>query len=206
MKVQIPKSVRTGRRAIAGATLLEVLVAILILSIGLLGVAGLQAASLRFAQGSWARAGVASALSSLAERVRSNPDSSTTAYLLGASYAAQRTAIDASSLTSAKNCDSEVCDPAQLAEFQMVGWRLAMDASLPGAAGFVTGDRATGYQATIMWFDRSYTTKSAAVEALVTSAAKQCAGTETGIAERTCCPAAANAPAGVRCTNFTVVP
>ena len=69
------------RQAHTGSTLIEVLVAMLVLSIGLLGVAGLAAASLRYSQGGWARASVASGLSDLADRVRTNPGADVTAYV-----------------------------------------------------------------------------------------------------------------------------
>jgi type IV pilus assembly protein PilV len=202
MRPHAPISMRSRASRSRGATLLEALIAILILSIGLLGMAGLQAASLRYSQGGWARAGVATGVSSLAEQVRSNPDSTTTAYLLGDDYATQRSAI--SSLSSSKDCSSATCSPAELAEYQMVTWRLALDATLPGAAAFVTGDRATGYQATILWFDKSFTKVTSSGEQL--DSAASCGSSTSGIAGRTCCPAAASAPAGVRCTTFTVVP
>lgn len=55
-----------------GLSLLEVLVAIVILSLGLLGMAGLQAASLRASQGSLYRAQAAQYADDMAERMRAN--------------------------------------------------------------------------------------------------------------------------------------
>ncbi|GIL03692.1 MAG: type IV pilus modification protein PilV [Burkholderiaceae bacterium] len=55
-----------------GLSLLEVLVAIVILSLGLLGMAGLQAASLRTSQGSFYRAQAAQYADDMAERMRAN--------------------------------------------------------------------------------------------------------------------------------------
>lgn len=55
-----------------GLSLLEVLVAIVILSLGLLGMAGLQAASLRASQGSLYRAQAAQFADDMAERMRAN--------------------------------------------------------------------------------------------------------------------------------------
>ena len=186
------------RRATRGATLLEVLVAILVLSMGLLGVAGLQTASLRYVQGGWARAAVAAAMSNFAERVRTNPGSSTTAYLLDTTQTT--TPVESTA------CNTSDCSPDELAAMQLNNWRVALNASMPGAAALVTGDRSTGYQATIIWLDRANTSKNASTGAETRVATTICTGAETGMAARTCCPAAASAPAGAHCTNFTVLP
>jgi len=195
-------------RAARGVTLLEVLVAILVLSIGLLGVAGMQAASLRYAQGGWVRAGLASGVSSLAERVRANPAAAADAYRLADEYATQRSDIDSGkvqAVVTANNCLASTCTPAQLAAFDLATWRLALDTAMPGSGGFVQGDAVAGYQATILWKDKAYADDTDPT-ALKRAADKDCSGSETGLAQRSCCPAAAKAPDGVRCTNFTVIP
>ncbi|MEG0822393.1 MAG: type IV pilus modification protein PilV [Burkholderiaceae bacterium] len=55
-----------------GLSLVEILVAVVILSIGLLGLAGLQANSMRASQGSLYRAQAATLVADLAERMRTN--------------------------------------------------------------------------------------------------------------------------------------
>lgn len=194
---------RAGRPE-KGSTLLEVLIAVLVLSIGLLGVSGLHAASLRYIQGGWARAAVAGGMSSFAESVRSNPDASTTAYLLTSNYTAQRTAV--ASLTESTACTTGTCTPNDLAAEQLNNWRIALDRSMPGAAAYVSGDRSTGYQATIIWFDRTNTKLVSGTETLFKTECVTSGTAETGMAERTCCPVAAAVPDGARCTSFTVVP
>lgn len=192
-----------------GSTLLEVLVAILILSIGLLGIAGLQASTMRYSQGGWARAAVAANLADIADRVRTNPSTSVTAYQFTTPYNDQRTAIDGGTVTVDKDCESETtatgvtCTADQLAAYQIVRWRLALARDLPQGAGFITGQRNTGYIATAMWFDKTYV-KDTDTKALMPPTS--CTGTESGIAARSCCPAAASAPAGTRCTNILVTP
>lgn len=62
----------TPPRRMRGMGLVEVLVAVVILSLGLLGLAGLQAASLRASQGSLYRAQATTLASDLAERMRTN--------------------------------------------------------------------------------------------------------------------------------------
>jgi type IV pilus assembly protein PilV len=193
------------RQAHAGSSLIEVLVAILVLSIGLLGVAGLAAASLRYSQGGWARASVASGLSDLADRVRTNPGADITAYVFNTSnYAVQRTALESGQVTITTDCMAEgtACDATELAAFHMAEWRLAMDRNMPGSAVWVSGQRDEGYQATLMWFDKSFVQSDGTT--LDTSAT--CTAAMTGAAARQCCPADAAVSAGVRCTNMTIVP
>lgn len=185
-----------------GATLLEVLVAILVLSIGLLGIAGLTSASVRYSQGGWARATVASALSDLADRVRSNPSASATAFVAATdTYATQQGASYGATVT---DCLASSCTDANvLAAYQLEDWRMAVKRSLPSSAIWVSGSRSTGYQATVMWFDKSFLQS----DGKTLDSTPACTGTEAAkIAERSCCPASAAAPAGVRCTNMTIVP
>lgn len=195
---------RIRRRADRGATMIEVLVAILILSIGMLGIAGLQVASMKYSQGGWARAAVASGLSDFADRIRANPGSTIAAYAVAGDYTAQRTALLANTVVAAKDCEAAaaVCTAAELADFHLVQWRLSIDASMPGSAALVTGDRAAGYTTTVMWFDKAFLKK----DGVTLDDSAPCVAGVTGTAARNCCPAAANALAGVRCTNMVVVP
>jgi type IV pilus assembly protein PilV len=57
-----------------GFTLLEVLVALLVLSIGLLGLAGLQTMSLKFNTQSYQRTQATLLIDSMVDRMRANPD------------------------------------------------------------------------------------------------------------------------------------
>jgi type IV pilus assembly protein PilV len=197
------------RQAHTGSSLIEVLVAMLVLSIGLLGVAGLAAASLRYSQGGWARASVASGLSDLADRVRTNPGAGVTAYVFDTTndapnYSGQRTALGGGQVAMDVDCMAEdtACTATELAAFHMTEWRLAMNSSMPGSAVWVSGQRDEGYQATIMWFDKSFVQSDGTT--LDTSAT--CTAAMTGVAARQCCPADAEVIAGVRCTNMAVLP
>jgi type IV pilus assembly protein PilV len=126
--------------------LIEVLVAMLTVAIGMLGIAGLQASSLRLTQGAAVRAAVAADLADLADRLRANPGSSPRAY-----------AVEATTPTSVRDCEGSgtACTPDELAAFQLSQWRAALSRDLPGGTGFVTGSRDTGYRVTVMWQDRN---------------------------------------------------
>lgn len=189
-----------------GATLIEVLVAILVLSIGLLGIAGLQASSMRFSQGSWARAALSNHLSDLADRVRANPDSSATAYQLTDDYATQRAAIAAGTVTSAKDCEAvTTCTPDEMAAFHLAQWRLAVSRDLPGGAAYISGTRSTGYVVTAIWLDKN---NLKADGKTLEDAPESCTAAFDGARARNCCPAGASvsSTAGIRCTNMVVMP
>ena len=178
------------------------MVAILVLSIALLGIAGLMSASLRFAQGSWARASVSSALSDLADRVRSNPGATPVAYAASAPYVDQQ--VTSYALPFTTDCLAATCAAASdLAAFQLEQWRLEVKRTLPSSAIWVSGQRSTGYVATVMWFDKTFLK----ADGKTPEASPTCgSGTPTGLAQRSCCPSGATVPDGVRCTNMTIVP
>jgi type IV pilus assembly protein PilV len=202
MKSCMNKTIGTRRQG--GATLIEVMVAVLVLSIGMLGIAGLTSASMRYSQGSWARATVASALTDFADRVRSNPAATATAYVQATdTYATQQGSSYA--LTYGTDCSttSAACSGADLAAYQLEQWRLSVKRSLPSSAIWVSGSRSTGYEATVMWFDKSFVKQ----DGVTLDQATTCASSITNaVAQRACCPSGAAAPDGVRCTNMTVVP
>lgn len=64
----------TCRHTQQGATLLEVLVAVVILSVGLLGMAGLQATSVQANQGAYYRSQASILANDMADRMRANRD------------------------------------------------------------------------------------------------------------------------------------
>jgi type IV pilus assembly protein PilV len=191
-----------------GVTMIEVLVALLVLSIGLLGVAATVAKSSRFTAGAWAQSAVANSLSDMAERIRSSPNAASADFNLTDDYATQRSDIEAGNVVIAKDCDTNVCTPAESAAFHIATLRLDADRSLPGAAAWVqpvssaaSGASATSFEVAVMWFDKSNVDGAGAA-----NAALVCGGGETGIDQRRCCPAAASPAAGVRCTRTVLVP
>jgi type IV pilus assembly protein PilV len=191
-----------------GVTMIEVLVALLVLSIGLLGVAATVAKSSRFAIGAWAQSAVASSLSDMSERVRSSPNAANANFTFTDAYGTQRTDIEAGSVTLAKNCDTTACTPAESAAFHTVRWRQEVDRTLPGAAVWIrplssaaTESKATSFELAVLWFDKSNVDSAGAA-----SPALVCGGAETGIDQRRCCPAAATPADGVRCTRLVLVP
>jgi type IV pilus assembly protein PilV len=207
------------RRVARGFTLLEALVAILILSFGLLGLAGLQATTAKFKVGSWVRSAVSVQFADLADRVRANPIGAgatigttppiASGYTIDADWASQQ----ADALAIPTDCSTTVCTAAQRAQFDLLVWRTAVRRQFPQGAVIVTGGGAGGgapvlpLNATIAWFDKQFTEVNGALSTSPTCPTNAAALAALNPAQRaSCCPVALDAPAGVRCANFSFLP
>lgn len=186
-----------------GFAMLEALVSILILSIGVLGMVGMQSAAIRYEQNSWARSAVSMMAGDIAERIRANVGTANNSvYVYSTSYADERTLINGgSAFTLSTDCSTAVCTPDQLASFDLITWRNSLNRLAPGSVGFIAGSSDTAYVVTIAWFDKSWVSSTNVLET-----APQCTAAMTQAAARNCCPQGLSSPAGVRCANFAVVP
>lgn len=123
-----------------GASLIEVLVAIVIASIGLFALAGINAASIRYTKMSQYRAIGTLMAQDIIERIRAN---NTTAGAIN-SYSFQESFADQASLGSAPSTTclqpSDTCDTATMAEADLYFWRLAVRANLPEGSVFLEPD------------------------------------------------------------------
>ena len=134
-----------------GFSLVEVMVALLVLSIGLLGLAALQTTSLQFNTGSYHRTQATFLAYDIIDRMRANIDA--VANSDGAGYD-QPTSTD---VTMSTNCDSADCTSAQLAIYDVRKWYERAAVTLPGAAAspptiqVETGNEVT---VTIKWMEQ----------------------------------------------------
>lgn len=219
MKLHAPFPVFVRRvraaRSEHGASLIEVLVAIVVLSIGLLGIAGLQAATTKYKINTWSRSASSHLVADLSERIRINPDeagsnfttgvASTSTYKLDATWAAQ--GGDLPSIDKDCSAAGTACSTAERATYDMLFWRQRVRAAMPQGSANVAGDKRDGFQVTLMWMDTEATDKGKSADAVLVKPAI-CDGTEDGMAQQTCCPAAASVAnvAGVRCARFSFIP
>jgi len=112
-----------------GFTLIEVLVSAMILSIGLVGVAGLQVISLKNNQSAYMRSQVSAFAYDLADRMRSNVAGADAGF-----YDPDTAAVRASCLTTVG------CTTQQLAQNDLAEWNASLAANLPMGTGFVCID------------------------------------------------------------------
>ena len=188
-----------------GVSLLEVLVSIVVFSVGLLGMLGMQTITLRYEQGAWTRNAVGLATADIADRVRTVAQAPPALFNSTSTYAAERARMESADyLTPGADCMDSACTPAELAAFHLTEWRAGLADALPQAAGFISPlgnpGQTLAYQVVVAWSDKDLTDASNNL-----APATQCAAGATGIAARSCCPVALVAPAGVRCaiTQFT---
>lgn len=115
----------TRAKRASGFTLIEVLVAILVLSVGLLGLAALQATGLRNNHSATLRTIATLQAYDLADRMRANRTGL-------ANYNVAFGVIPA-----ALDCEAVSCTPGQMALFDLSRWNTANDNLLPAGTGEV---------------------------------------------------------------------
>ncbi len=187
-------------RAQAGTTLLEVMVSVVVLAIGLLGVASLQVNSLKYQKTANQRIEATQAAYDIAERMRANwvftTANSGTAVSADALYIADRklnedkyqlVATYAANLAAADSAvpnDCTVvtgCDTNKIAKNDLQDWLRKLKQKLINGTGIISGvvgATSSSFDVTVMWQEQGFDAKDST------------------------CPVATSAPAGIRC--FTV--
>ncbi len=131
---------RTGSRRQRGFTLVEVLVAMVVISVGMLGIAALYVEGLRAGRTSIYRMTAIGLAADMADRIRANPTA-------GAAYAG------ASAVNDCRD-DAANLAPAQLAADDLFCWQQAVQARLPAGnanIGVVPGAGSNAYTIAILW-------------------------------------------------------
>jgi len=123
-----------------GFTLLEILITVLVLSIGLLGLAGLQVSSMKSNHSSYLRSQATILGYDIADRMRANPAAN---YTAKSPYTITTTVfpytVSAPSVTA--NCSSTTgCTTTQMANTDINQWRVDLANTLPGGVGVICVD------------------------------------------------------------------
>ncbi|MCM5679657.1 type IV pilus modification protein PilV [Schlegelella sp. S2-27] len=134
-----------------GASLIEVLVAILILSFGMLAMAGLHAVAFKYGKMSQFR-GVATQLAiDLSDRMRAN----VTGAIAGQYVYTEAYDREAEAVTIPTCADTTRCTSAEMAALDLAQMRNTVRLALPGGALFVQQDAAAAnvYNIWVLWLD-----------------------------------------------------
>lgn len=115
-----------------GLTLLEVLVALMVLSIGLMGLAGLQGTSLRMNNSAYMRSQATALAYDMADRVRANVDAGT---------AYNQPSAPGSSGSPMASCEEAAgCEASDMAANDIFRWREQISQLLPQGVGVICLD------------------------------------------------------------------
>jgi type IV pilus assembly protein PilV len=135
-------SIRTRVLSNAGFSLLEVLISIIILSFGLLGMVGLQAAALQANREARLQSTAGEFARELAEMMRGNKDIGllTTGNPYLGSFTSPLTPATASYCLNAANASTGCANNTAIANAEMTEWLSRVDSDLPGARVVVCAD------------------------------------------------------------------
>ena len=111
----------------SGFSLLESLVAIVVMTLGILGILGVQMRTLTDTQAGVRRGQAIRLIEDLGERLESSPD------VLNNLSAYNVALTDALPTDTSDCCTSTACNPADLAACDIRQWRLRVNGALPGA-------------------------------------------------------------------------
>ncbi|MFM8330224.1 MAG: type IV pilus modification protein PilV [Candidatus Methylumidiphilus sp.] len=120
-----------------GFTLVELMVALLVLAIGLLGLAALQAKGLSNNHNAYLRTQATLLAQDMADRMRGNRAAL-------ASYTGTQTSDD---------CSTGSCTSAQMAGYDLAQWNIALTTRLPGATGAITSS-GNIYTISVSWVEK----------------------------------------------------
>ena len=134
----------------------EILITILVVSVGLLGLAGLQFTGLRAANSAQEHTLATLLAQDIEERIRANAEA---AHAPNSAY--NNVTLDASSSPAAVDCLSVTCSGMEMANFDIYQWyRLIVPATgektlLPNAAISINSSNGMDFQIAIQWGDPS---------------------------------------------------
>ncbi len=143
------------RRA-RGVTLIEVLVALVIVAVGLLGLAGLQVRGLSIQKDAHGRALATQLALDLADRMRANRVPATLTPPADYEFTA---AYGGTLPTAGTDCAAGVCNEAQQAQFDRALWVARVNQALPGGWAHVAPIAGTGNRAwnvTLLWNETGF--------------------------------------------------
>lgn len=120
-----------------GATLIEVMIALLVLAIGLLGFAGMQTRGVITGRQAYLHSQAAFLAEDIVERIRANSTQKISYSML---------ATDAG---TNNNCDTNNCTPASMVGWDQYKWQQRVGRTLPGGKGAIEATLGTNAYATV---------------------------------------------------------
>ena len=155
-----------------GFSLIEVMVALIIIAVGMLGIAKMQALALSTTESSGVRSLVAIEAASLASSMHTNrdywvagpPPPVTNVTVTTTGPGTTSVAIDVPALATAQDCAAAACTPLQVAGYDVQQWGAALAQVVPAALATITCNTAVPSSCTIeiTWAENVTSTNNAA--------------------------------------------
>jgi len=149
---------KLAHRFLKGFTLMEMLIALVVLSVGLLGIAALQSRGQQFNYAAYLYTQATFLAYDMMDRMRSNG--------LNGIYKADLTGACPNSDMKERCQGSDLCNPDELAKFDLFDWCQALQQTLPGGEATIgwTAATATGepgrYEIIIRWWGEDRANKN----------------------------------------------
>ncbi len=142
-------------KAQSGFTLIEVLVAVVILALGLIGLAGMQANGLANNQSAYNRSQASQLAYDISDRMRSN-SSVVASYVAATAAGSIPVCPNGTNPCTSCTTTATTCDGAAMVTKDVFEWKNALRATLPTGNGTVETDPPAGsgiYRVTVQWDD-----------------------------------------------------
>ncbi|WP_199096605.1 type IV pilus modification protein PilV [Dyella sp. ASV21] len=138
-----------------GFSLIEVLISVVIVSVGMLGVAGILLTVSRSANSNYARQQAVALTYDIVDRMRANATAASNSTTSNPYIAA---ATAPSTTTPSPDCSSATCSATQMASFDVWQWQTKIKNSLPNGLGSVSvaagNTNTTNITVTVTWNDK----------------------------------------------------
>lgn len=150
--MQLIKTASTNRRPhIRGVSLIEVLISIVVASIGLLALAGVNTAAIRYTKMSQYRGTATLLANDIGERTRANKAGAGN-YVISSSFATQATLPAAPG--NLCNTSADTCSAAQVAAADLYTWRVRVRDQLPNGSVYIQYQNLqSAYDVWLVWRD-----------------------------------------------------
>lgn len=162
----------SAQKRTAGFTLIEVLVALVVISLGLLGIAGIQALAIGRTHSAQTESLAAIEAESLAAAMHANPG-----YWQAALFPTSATTIVGSTISDAtlnaapESCSTQSCTPTQMAGNDLKRWGVTLQSLIPGAQGSLNCQTGTpaSCRISVTWSQRNGAAINAGTESAATT-------------------------------------
>ena len=127
-----------------GFTLLEVMIAMVIFAVGMLGLAGIQSVSLQNEHASYSRSQAILLAYEMADKIKANPGGSI-------NYVVDTNTTAITGYSGSTMCTANSCTITDIVKYDLGLWKAAVSALLPGGKASITNPSALNHTITVHW-------------------------------------------------------